>query len=128
MEKAREIKVPYNGEEAVKFIRKFIKNNYGDRFMCKPCSNDEWFRFVNHRDILLGGSQREFILENHTPTELTRHKSKATSRNEIGILTSVIGGSDFGWTTPFGKSKTRKMYDPRGKKMGEVMKEIEKAL
>jgi hypothetical protein len=40
----------------------------------------------------------------------------------------VIGGSDFGWTTPFGKSRTRKMYDPRGKKMGEVMKEIEKAL
>jgi hypothetical protein len=120
MKKARETKVPHNGEEAVKFIRKFIKNNYQDRFICKPCSNDEWFRFVNYRDTLLGGSHREFILENHTRS--------IRSRNEIGILTSVIGGSDFGWTTPFGKSRTRKMYDPRGKKMGEVMKEIEKAL
>ena len=142
MEKVREITVPEDGKEAVQFLLKFIQNNYPGLKLC-PEENGPWFRFFPFESKR--GSM--FVLENHkdyhgkdfglmTPHPKGWVDSVATNRTgavlNFHIWKTFTDGD--GSTNHYNYTKSQRdcpsdlSYNPRGKKMGEVMKEIEKAL
>ena len=142
MEKVREITVPKDGNEAVQFLLKFIQNNYPGLKLC-PEENGPWFKFFPFK------SKRGpmFVLENHknhhgrdfglmTPHAMGWRETVAT--NGTGAVLNFHLWKTFtdgdGSTNHYNYTQSQRdcpsdlSYDPRGKKMGEVMKEIEKAL
>ena len=145
MDKVRETTVPKDGNEAVQFLLKFIQNNYPGLKLCEK-ENGPWFRFFpfeskrgpmfvleNHKD----GHGRDFGLM--TPHAMGwREQRSQTVKKKGGHIYNFHLWKTFtdgdGSTKHYHYTQSQKdcpsdlSYDPRGKKMGEVMKEIEKAL
>jgi hypothetical protein len=136
MEKVRETMVPKDGNEAVQFLLKFIQNNYPGLKLCEE-ENGPWFRFFPFESKR--GSM--FVLENHNDGHgrdfglMTPH-AMGWTLTPAGLnfhLWKTFTDGD-GSTKHYHYTQSQKdcssdlSYDPRGKKMGEVMKEIEKAL
>ena len=146
MEKVRETTVPKDGNEAVQFLLKFIQNNYPGLKLCEE-ENGPWFKFFPFESK----RGKMFVLENHkdghgrdfglmTPHAMGWGEKAAT--NHIDSLRGAVLNFHLWKTFTDGDGTTKHYhytqsqkdcpsdlsYDPRGKKMGEVMKEIEKAL
>ena len=148
MEKVRETIVPKDGKEAVQFLLKFIQNNYPGLKLC-PEENGPWiksFPFESNRGSM-------FVLENNKDENgkdfslMTPHP-KGWREREGGVGVKKKGGwlrapvyhiwktftDGDGSTNHYHYTQSQRdcpsdlSYDPRGKKIGEVMKEIEKAL
>ena len=142
MEKVREITVPEDGKEAVQFLLKFIQNNYPGLKLCEE-ENGPWFKFFPFESKR--GSM--FVLENHKDGHgrdfglMTPHPKgwrEGSCGNKKGGVYNyhiwksyLVNNSHHGYYRYTQSQKdcpSDLSYDPRGKKMGEVMKEIEKAL
>ena len=144
MEKVRETTVPKDGKEAVQFLLKFIQNNYPKLNLCLEEGVETWVRsfpFESKHGPM-------FVLENNNDENgkdfglMTPHpkgwrediltNKKSTSIYHYHIWKSyLVNKSHHGYYRYTQSQKdcpSDLSYDPRGKKMGEVMKEIEKAL
>jgi hypothetical protein len=153
MEKVRQTTVPRDGKEAVQFLLKFIQNNYPKLNLCPegdrnpfcnsfPFERNSWrsFPFESIRGPM-------FVLENNKDENgkdfglMTPHPKgwrETVATNGIGGVLNFHLWKTFadgcGSTNHYYYTKSQRdcpsdlSYDPRGKKMGEVMKVIEKAL
>ncbi len=148
MEKVRETTVPKDGNEAVQFLLKFIQNNYPGLKLCEE-ENGPWFKFFPFESK----RGKMFVLENHkdghgrdfglmTPHAMGWREQRPQTVKKMARQGGHIYNFHIWKTFTDGDGNTKHYrytqsqkdcpsdlsYDPRGKKMGEVMKEIEKAL
>ena len=143
MEKVREITVPEDGKEAVQFLLKFIQNNYPKLNLCPeegvetsvrsfPFESKHGPMFVleNYKDE----NGRDFGLMTPHPKgwrEGSCGKKESNGYNYHIWKSYLVNNSHHGYYRYTQSQKdcpSDLTYDPRGKKMGEVMKVIEKAL